>query len=383
MSILHFVTTPILRPKIRRRIPAATLHFATSVMIAAFALAGPGCVPGPAAPTGAPAISGTSVVDTTGLDPLRPLSVADVEALPGVLAVTAEGNRAVALVNPVSGRPFAYAGVGWAPRAIVSAPDGRSLFVANSAGDRLGFGSISVITLAERREVDRIELSPYGGLRGLAMTRSGVFLYIASEVRNCVLELNLLSRVVDRVFTLPRGTPSQLVLDQTETRLFVTDPVTSALWAIDLAGGGMTEARTGRGPEGLAISPDGLSVWVANRDDGTISLIDPYTLALQGTLTAGRAPIAIAFTRDEQKALVVVAGESAIAVFGATSRARLQAIAVAVHPSAIAVATSGDRAFVTSARDGVVQLIDTATMQVLGAVIVGRVPMGVAWVGRR
>jgi YVTN family beta-propeller protein len=364
----------------------ATLQFAliaTLLAAAATLCTLVGCVPSDEPPADAPPLSGGEPVDTSGLDPLRPLTRAEVDALPGVLAVTAEGNRAVALVNPITGRPFAYAGVGWAPRALVSAPDGRSVYVANSAGDRYGLGSLSVISIADRREVDRIELSPHGNLRGLAMTRSGTFLYIASELGRCVLEFNLLSRVVDRIFTLPRGVPAQLALDHTETRLFVTDPQTSTLWAIDLAGGRFTEARVGRAPLGLAISPDGLSVWVVNSDDGTISLVDPVTLADQGKLIAGRIPVAVAFTRDGQKALVVVTGESAIAVFGATSRARLQAIAVAGYPSAIAVATTGDRAFITSARDGVVQQLDTQTMQLVGSVIVGREPMGVAWVARR
>ena len=373
-------------PRHARRAALQLARFGALLACAAFAAVATlaGCIPSPGPPSGtAPAVSDGAPIDTSGLDPLRPLTREEVDALPGVLAVTTEGNRAVALLDPDTGRPFAYAGVGWAPRAVVSAPDGRSVYVANSAGDRFGMGSLSVITLYDRRETDRIELSPYGSLRGLAMTRSGTFLYVASEIRHCVLEFNLLSRVVDRVFTLPRGTPYQLALDNTETRLFVTDTVTSTLWAIDLAGGGFSETRVGRAPEGLAISPDGLSVWVANRDDGTISLIDPVTLAWQATLVAGRAPIAIAFTRDGQKALVVVSGESSIAVFGATSRARLQAIAVALYPSAIAVATSGDRAFITSSRDGVVQQLDTRTMQLVGSVIVGRVPMGVAWVARR
>ena len=379
MSILQIMTDPNASGHFPRR---AVLHLARCAAIAALvALAG--CVPSSQAPGEAPTITGAEPVDTTGLDPLRPLTVDEVEALPGVLAVSAEGNRAVALVDPGTGRPFAYAGVGWAPRALVSAPDGRAVYVANSAGDRYGMGSISVISIADRREVDRIELSPHGSLRGLAMTRTGTFLYVASELGRCVLELNLLSRVVDRVFTLPRGIPAQLALDNTETRLFVTDPETSTLWAIDLTGGRFSEARVGRGPLGLAISPDGLTVWVTNRDDGTISLVDPVTLAGQGTLIAGRIPVAVAFTRDGQKALVVVTGESAVAVFGATSRARLQAIAVAGYPSAIAVSTSSDRAFITSARDGVVQQLDTQTMQLIGSVIVGREPMGVAWVARR
>ena len=42
-----------------------------------------------------------------------------------------------------------------------------------------------------------------------------------------------------------------------------------------------------------------------------------------------------------------------------------------------------DNAFITSARDGVVQQLDTQRMQLVGSVIVGREPMGVTWVARR
>lgn len=346
-----------------------------------------GCVPGSQVGstgddrlpiTGAPGAPS----DTFGMY-LRPLLAADEAALPGVLAVTAEGNRAVVFVNPLSGRAYAYAPVGWAPRAILVSSDGRTLYVANSEGDRYAYGTISLVSTEQRREIDRIELSPHGGLRGMALGRSGTFLYVASQSRRAVLEINLLSRNIDRVFQLPRGVPSQLALNDTETRLFVTDPQTSTLWAIDLAGGGLAEARVGRGPEGVAISPDGLTVWVTNKDEGTISLLDPYTLAPLGTLVAGRAPVAIAFTRDGEKALVVVAGESTVVVFGATSRARLQSVPVAGYPSAIVVDAPGRRAYVTSTQDDVISAIDLRDMQTQISMPIGRIPMGIAWVPQR
>lgn len=344
-----------------------------------------GCVPAPAIDPGSGGmITGNpaGARDTMGMY-LRPLLAGDVANLPGVVAVTAEGNNAVVFVNPVSGRSFAYAGVGWTPRAILASRDGRELYVANSSGDHFGFGSLSIVSPEERREVDRIDLSPHGGLRGMAIARSGTFLYIASETRRAVLEMNLLSRHVDRVFTLPRGVPAQLALNDTDTRLFVTDPASHVLWAIDLTGGQFAEANVGRLPEGVAVSPDGTLVWVTNSGDGTISLVDPYSMGVQATLVAGRAPVAIAFTRDGQKALVVVAGESAVAVFDVAARARLQSVAVAGYPSAIALDPMGTRAYVTSTRDGVINAIELADMRVQASMPIGRNPMGIAWVPRR
>ena len=321
-------------------------------------------------------------VDTLGID-LTPLDPNALGALEGMLAVTAEGNRSVVFVNPQTGRSFAYTPVGWAPRAIVTHPDGRTLYVANTEGDRLGFGSISIVSTEDRREIDRIDLSPYGALRGLAVARSGTFLYIASEVRNSVLEFNLISRNVDRVFRLPNGAPAQLALNATETRLFATDPLANLVHAIDLTSGTIESARVQGGPEAVALTPDGLTLWVASRNDGTITLLDPYTLASLGTLIAGRFPVAIAFTLDSQRAFVVLAGESAVAVFGATSRARLQSVPVAGYPSSIALDATNTHAYVTSTRDDVLSVIDLADMQVRGSLPVGRVPMGVAWVQLR
>ena len=325
--------------------------------------------------------------DSAGLDSSRldmvPLDPREIGALDGILAVTAEQNRAVVFVNPVTNRPFAYAPVGWAPRSLVVHPDGRTLFVANTAGDRFGYGSISFISTDDLREVERIDLTPYGDLRGMAMTRSGTFLYIASAVRHSVLEFNLISRNIDRVFTVPAGVPTQLALDPTETRVFVTDPEGGHVYVIDLAGGGITDVRAGRGPEAIALSPDGLRLWIGNRTDGTVTLLDTYTLANYGTMVAGRYPVAIAFTPDGQKALVVLAGESAVVVFGALSQARLMSIPVGGYPSSIAIAPDGRHAWVASTRDDILSVIDLATMQVSGSVPVGRVPMGIAWVQRR
>jgi YVTN family beta-propeller protein len=321
------------------------------------------------------------MTDTLGLD-VATIDPRELAALDGWLAVTAEANRAVVFVNPQTGRTFAYTPVGWAPRAIVAHPDGRTLYVANTEGDRLGFGSISIISTDDRLEDDRIDLSPYGGLRGMAITRSGTFLYIASEARSAVLEFNLISRNIDRVFQVRGGGPAQLALNATETRLFVTDPRAGVVHAVDLTTGGVTDVRVEGGPEAVAMSPDGLTLWVGCRDDGTITLLDPYTLSNLGSMLAGRYPVAIAFTRDSQTAMVVLAGESAVAVFGAISRARLQSIPVGGYPSSIAIDPRDERAYVTSTRDDLLSVIDMHSMLVRAQVPVGRVPMGIAWVER-
>ena len=76
----------------------------------------------------------------------------------------------------------------------------------------------------------------------------------------------------------------------------------------------------------------------------------------------------------------MLAGESAVAVFGGTSRARMQSIPVAGYPAAIAIEPDDSHAYVTSTRDHLLSVINLSNMMVEGSVPVGRVPMGIAWV---
>ena len=303
-------------------------------------------------------------------------------ALRGMLVVTQEAAQAVVFINPDTRRVFAYAPVGWDPKEVAVSPDHRLVFVSNYGGGQFGAGTISVISASNRREIDRLDLYPYGPFHGMACARSGVYLYVASETRRSILEVNLLSRQVDRTWTLPHGVPNAVALDPSETRVYVTDLQSPTVFAVNLAAGDIQEARAGGGPEGITLAPDGSAIWIANRDDGTISVLDPYTLGMTGTMLSGRAPVRIAFSSDGSRAYVVNAGEGSVSIFDARGRTRLGAIPVGLYPLGIAVDPNGTRAYVVSTRDDEISVLDLATNTVSERIRVGPQPFDVVWVGR-
>jgi YVTN family beta-propeller protein len=65
---------------------------------------------------------------------------------------------------------------------------------------------------------------------------------------------------------------------------------------------------TGEGAEGIAVSPNGDSIWVANRDEQTISIVDADTLEVTATI-AGPATNRIEFLPNGQA--VIPGGSSA------------------------------------------------------------------------
>jgi YVTN family beta-propeller protein len=301
-------------------------------------------------------------------------------SLRGMLVVTQNSGSAVTFMNADTRKVFAYVPVGWNPRELSVSPDRNHIFVVNYSGGQFGAGTISVLSATSRREIDRLDFYPYGKFHGLAGTRSGVYLYAASETRRSVLEINLLSRQVERTFVLPHGTPNELALDPTETRLYVTDAGGSSVFAINLTGGDVVEGRVGNAPEAVALAPDGSAIWVANRDDGSITILDPYTLIHMGTMTSGRAPVRIAFAADGNRAYVVNAGDGSVTIFDPRARVRLGVIAVGTYPLGIALDPDGKLAYVASTRDDEIDVIDLASQSVIDRVRVGPEPFDMAWV---
>ncbi len=353
-----------------------------------------GCVPGggtqamrpgtPAGGAGTGTESGAAGADTAGtsgwvrdlLDPKAPVPTPG----RGYLLVASDAENAVFFVDPDARRIFGRALTGWDPREIALAYNGSEAYVANAGGDRFVLGSISVISLDGRSEITRLDLYPYGRVRGLVATRSGVYLYAACEERRTVVEVNLLSRTIGRTFQLPRGLPYMLALNETETRLYATDSTLPLLHVIELTSGEITDVQVGNGPEAVVFDPDGLTLWVANREDGTVSLLDPSPLTVQAPLVSGRGPVRIAFTQDGRRALVVNAGESAVAVFERLGRARISNIPVAGYPLGIAIDPDGLRAYVGSTRDDEISIVDLTTNTVSGRIPVPPLPTGMVWV---
>jgi len=97
-----------------------------------------------------------------------------------------------------------------------------------------------------------------------------------------------------------------------DNRLFVID-LTANLPAV------ISTLTLGKSPTGLAISPDGKMALVANRGDGTISVlaIDGKSVKLTDTVTIGAATdvvSAVAISPDGKRALAVKSGANKVAV---------------------------------------------------------------------
>jgi YVTN family beta-propeller protein len=139
----------------------------------------------------------------------------------------------------------------------------------------------------------------------------------------------------------------------------------------------LTVIPVGRGPEGFDVSPDGKEAWVANAQDGTISIIDIAQKKVTATLAAN-VPGAnrLKFTPDGK--LVLVTPGSALVILDAATHKEVKRLATVHGSGGIQMQPDGTRAYVACGRDNFVAVIDLKTLEMAGKIPIGS-PDGLAW----
>lgn len=81
----------------------------------------------------------------------------------------------------------------------------------------------------------------------------------------------------------------------------------------------MRRIRTGRGAHNFLLTPDGKTLYVSNRVAGTISILNPDTLDITGTLVAPGGPDDMALSADEKELWVTGRWRAAVFVIDRAS----------------------------------------------------------------
>lgn len=170
---------------------------------------------------------------------------------------------------------------------------------------------------------------------------------------------------------------------------------------IDAATNTVTGTITvGYGPKGIAASPDGNAIYVANSCDsrkscsattGSLSVIDTNpndgtaVNTVIHTLTFDSQAIAVAVSPNSQAAYVTTNGGTGptgtVKVIDTANATVTKTISVGVNPTAVVVTADGSTAFVANFGSNTVSVIDTATGTVTDTIEDISNPNGLALVG--
>lgn len=315
----------------------------------------------------------------------------------GTLLVANKSEATVSLVDAASRAVRATVPTGEGPHEVAVSPDGRAALVANYGARQPG-STLTVIDVPGRRVARTIELAPHRRPHGLAFLPGGERALVTAEESRALLVVDLARGVVERA--LPTGAEvSHMVVASTDgARAYVANIGSGSVTAFDLGSGErLSEIRTGRGAEGLALAPDGKELWVTNRDDDTVSVIDAAALRVVATLAAPDFPIRAEVTPGGLRVLVSCAGSGDLAVFDRARRVLERRVSLPAPagttegklfggrfgassvPIGIEIAPDGSRAWIAHASADVVSEVDLERFTRTGELRAGREPDGMAF----
>src|SRR4051812_7298633 len=266
----------------------------------------------------------------------------------GRLLVLNKEDATFVIVNPDSGAILATVPVGQGPHELVASSDGKYAFASNYGTGPAPGHTISMIDVAGKKELRRIDTAPLSRPHGLAFANGK--LYFTAEADKKIARYDPAADKVDWTFDTGQNT-THMVLPTKDLKTIFTSNITSnSVSAIEQGAGGawtQTVIPVGQGPEGIDLSPDGREVWSAHSRDGGVSIIDVAAKKVTQTIPLGtKRSNRVKLTPDGKFALVSDLDAGDLVVVDAATRKEIKRIALGKQPEGILIAPDGTRAFV-------------------------------------
>ena len=332
---------------------------------------------------------------------------------PSALLILAKRDQTLAIVDPATLKVIAKVPVGADPHEVIASADGKTAYVSDYGGGSLH--TLSVVDLVAQKPLPAIDLGPLGGPHGLTFVAGKT--WFTAEGAKVIGSYAPATQKVDWVLGTGQNRTHMIYVQPDLKRIITTNVASGSVSIIDKVvqqmgpppgpppgqrpnqsarrgpppgpppgGGGPrmdwneTIVKVGGGSEGFDISPDGKEVWVANSQDGTISIIDPNAKVVTQTLASDtQGANRLKFTLDGKVVLVSLLGGPDLVVIDAASRKTIKRLPIGNGAAGILMDPNGTRAYVACSPDDYIAVIDLKTMTVTGKIEAGQEPDGMAW----
>jgi len=327
------------------------------------------------------------------------------------LLVLSKQDQTLSVVDPSSLKVVAKMPVGNDPHEVVASTDGRTAYVSN-----YGFGAyntLAVVDLAARRTLPSIDLGLLRGPHGLTFV--GGRTWFTAEAAKAIGRYDPATHKVDWMLGTGQNRTHMIYVSDDQQRIITTNVSSGTVSLIEQETihtpgpphGGMhapngphagpppggpggqprkdwneTVIRVGNGSEGFDVSANSREIWVANAQDGTISVIDIAAKKVVHTIVANaHGANRLKFTPDSKRVLVSSGPE--LVVLDVATRHVIKRIPIGHGSGGVLVQPDGARAFVACSPDNYVAVIDLRSLAVVGHIQAGTEPDGMAWAVRR
>lgn len=318
----------------------------------------------------------------------------------GALIVLNKSDAQASLLDLATGKVVATLPVGDGPHEVAVAPDGKTAVVCNYGGQTPG-NSLTVLDLAKRAVVRTIDLGEYRRPHGIVWLPDGKRVAVTSELSKMVVLVDVARGVVDRAVPTDAALTHMVVVSRDGRHAYTANIGGGSVSRLDLAGSTPALVHvTGKGPEGIDLSPDGREVWAADRTLDRITIMSSDKLDSLGSVETLRFPNRLKFTPDGKRVLVSNATAGAITVYDVARRSLIATVRIpfdaskkkaevvlgdmgeSAVPLGIVMEPNGKRAWIATAALGEIVELDLTSLTITRTIAAGNNPDGMAYLSR-
>jgi YVTN family beta-propeller protein len=254
--------------------------------------------------------------------------------------------------------------------------------VQTFAHEGLGGHEVFVVDIALGVHVASLDCAPYRRIHGLQIDRQDR-VYALSEHDNMLLVFDKPrhSRLPNRAVPVGGVKSHLFVLRRDGQKAYVTNLQSHTVTLVHPHDASWipVAARIGGRPEGCCLSHDESILYVASRDDATLSMLDASSMQVLATVATGEDPTRIYLSRD-RRLFVTNYAERSIGIYDPTTLAELRRVPTVHKPIALAFDPSEPLAYIPLNNNTVARL-ELQTLALTHAFQTGREPDGLVVLG--
>lgn len=309
------------------------------------------------------------------------------------------------------------------PKGVAVSPDGKHIFVANPSDNSLTVLEIDSMLNVRKQYAIKLNNLP----TGVAITALGNLVLVAGQdpPRVSLLNTGDLEKYerspgsIPKIYLAPpkpKETTTSLTTSEVDPEdnpsekgpiirprgivaspdskfAYVANYADRSLSVLNLEESGtepyFTLKEIGAGPYGVAISPKGDRVYITNRNEDTVSIVDTSKVNdittikeltnISSRIKVGSNPMGIAVSADGKLLYVANYGSYTISAIELTTTEQTQTtIPVGMNPMGVALSPDGKLLYVTGKGDmqgaGVLSAIDTTSLKVVRSIALNSTP---------
>jgi YVTN family beta-propeller protein len=240
-------------------------------------------------------VSAGSIVGTISAD-----SVEGVAITPdGSTAYLAETGQYYVIADDLATKAQTKIEVGAYPQDVAVSPTGKVVYATVTSGDTGPGGSdvVAAIDTATNTVTADIKVGP--APRQLVFSPDGSTTYVTTETG--IYEISTATNKVVRVIPEAGATngPQGIAVSPNGATLYVTNPGAGTVVALDAASGKVIASASGLAePYSVTVTPNGSTLYVADMDSDSVSVLSGATLTATAKVSVGRLPMSVTVSPD-------------------------------------------------------------------------------------